>query len=188
MQRLDAETLRDALLAVSGKLLPVDSGPPVWPELPEEIKTGPAQVSGEDRPTAGLVHAPEEQTYVRSLFLIQKRTMAVPFLEVFDLPDFITSCARRNTTTVAPQALSLLNGPLATEMARAFAARVAREAGLENRGPHRAGVWLALSPGTRGRRAGAVRRAARAAYRGASRRRSSVARAERRWSTSAARC
>jgi Protein of unknown function (DUF1553)/Protein of unknown function (DUF1549)/Planctomycete cytochrome C len=144
VQRLDAETLRDALLAVSGKLLPVDSGPPVWPDLPAEVKQGQPKFLEKTDRLQGWYTTPTEQTYVRSLFLIQKRAMAVPFLEVFDLPDFITSCARRNTTTVAPQALSLLNGPMATDLARAFAARVTEEAGAESQQRIERAFWLAL--------------------------------------------
>jgi hypothetical protein len=53
----------------------------------------------------------------------------VPFLETFDLPENSISCARRAESTVAPQALSLLNSPLAVEAAHAFADRVQREAG-----------------------------------------------------------
>ena len=142
VQRLDAETLHDALLAVSGKLLPVDSGPPAWPDMPPEIIKGQPKTTERTDRLQGWYTSPDEQTYVRSLFLIQKRSIAIPFLEVFDLPDFITSCARRNTTTVAPQALSLLNSRLAMEVSRAFAARVAAEA----EGPARIerAYWLAL--------------------------------------------
>jgi hypothetical protein len=50
-------------------------------------------------------------------------------METFDLPENSTSCARRTSSTVAPQALSLMNSPLAVEAARAFADRVRREAG-----------------------------------------------------------
>lgn len=65
------------------------------------------------------------------MFLVQKRTVRVPFMETFDLPENSTSCARRAESTVAPQALSLLNSPLAVEASRAFAERVRREAGAD---------------------------------------------------------
>ena len=58
-----------------------------------------------------------------------KRTVRVPFMETFDLPENSASCARRNESTVAPQALSLLNSPLAVEAARSFSRRVQSEAG-----------------------------------------------------------
>jgi hypothetical protein len=112
--------------------------------VPAEIIKGQPKTTEKTDRLQGWYTSPEDQTYVRSLFLIQKRSIAVPFLEVFDLPDFITSCARRNTTTVAPQALSLLNSPLAMEMSRAFAARVAGEAGSESPRRIERAYWLAL--------------------------------------------
>ena len=45
-------------------------------------------------------------------------------METFDLPGNATSCARRNQSTVAPQALTLLNSPLAIQSAKNFAARL----------------------------------------------------------------
>jgi hypothetical protein len=66
---------------------------------------------------------------VRSVFLIQKRTVRVPFLETFDLPENSVSCARRNESIVAPQALSLLNSSLTVEASHALSNRVQREAG-----------------------------------------------------------
>jgi hypothetical protein len=50
-------------------------------------------------------------------------------MEVFDSPDLILSCARRDQSTHAPQALELLNGEFSNSMASALAERVAREAG-----------------------------------------------------------
>ena len=60
---------------------------------------------------------------------MQKRTVRIPFMETFDLPENSTSCPVRRDSTVAPQALSLLNSELATESAKAFAERIRREAG-----------------------------------------------------------
>jgi hypothetical protein len=50
-------------------------------------------------------------------------------MEVFDQPALQTSCARRESSTHAPQALELLNGKLANELAEAFAQRLIVEAG-----------------------------------------------------------
>ena len=52
-----------------------------------------------------------------------------PMLEVFDSPDMLLSCARREQSTHAPQALELLNGDFSNSMARSFAERVVQEAG-----------------------------------------------------------
>jgi hypothetical protein len=125
--------LRDALLAVSGKLVPAREGPPVWPELPSDIlMANPAFLDDNAEKTKGWYASPQEQQDVRSVFLVQKRTVKVPLLETFDLPDNATSCPRRNESIVAPQALSLLNGPLSIACAKALAARLESCPSAEN--------------------------------------------------------
>jgi hypothetical protein len=130
-RRLIAEQLRDALLAVSGSLkLEHAGGPPVWPDLPPEIlQANPAFLDDNETKTKGWYPSPKTNQNVRSVFLIQKRTVRVPFMETFDLPENSVSCARRNESIVAPQALSLLNSSLTVEASRALANRVQREAG-----------------------------------------------------------
>jgi len=131
-RRLSAEALRDATLAVAGKLRLTSGGPPIWPEIPEEVlKTNPAFLDDNAEKTKGWYPTPHDQSAVRSIYLVQKRNLRVPMLETFDQPDNALSCPRRNVSTVAPQALTLLNGPLATEMATALAERVQREADHE---------------------------------------------------------
>jgi hypothetical protein len=130
LRRLNAEQLRDSLLAVSGKLRDYSGGPPIWPELPNDVlAANPAFLDDNETKTKGWYPSPPELQGVRSVYLIQKRTVRVPFMETFDLPENATSCARRNQSTVAPQALSLLNSPLALDSAREFATRVRNEAG-----------------------------------------------------------
>jgi hypothetical protein len=129
-RRLSAEQLRDALLAVSGLLSAKDGGSPIWPELPPEIlQANPAFLDDNAEKTKGWYPSPKAEQHARSLFLVQKRTVRVPFLETFDQPENSVSCARRNESTVAPQALSLLNSTLSIEAARSLAARAKREAG-----------------------------------------------------------
>jgi hypothetical protein len=149
VQRLDAETLRDALLSVSGLLLPNDAGKPLWPPVPEDIlKAQPAILEAIKGGDGGRLQNwytdPLEKTDVRSVFLIQKRSVPLPFLAPFDLPDTTCSCARRNVTTVAPQALTLLNSSLTVRAARAFADRVAKEAGADPAKRVERALWLAL--------------------------------------------
>src|SRR4029077_13279291 len=60
-----------------------------------------------------------------------KRTLLVPELEVLDFPSTEETCEQRVVSTVAPQALTFLNGEFIHEQAQAFAQRVAREAGAE---------------------------------------------------------
>ncbi|HET6407030.1 MAG TPA: DUF1553 domain-containing protein, partial [Chthoniobacteraceae bacterium] len=129
-RRVTAEMLRDSILAVSGKLLPTDSGAPVWPELPAEVlKANPAFLDDNAEKTKGWYPSPADKASVRSVFLVQKRTVRVPMLETFDQPENANSCARRNVSTVAPQALTLLNSPFAIDAANALAARIQAEAG-----------------------------------------------------------
>jgi hypothetical protein len=130
VRRLDAEMLRDSLLASSGLLKPYDSGKPLWPPVPEELrKAQPAILEAEKGGDGGRMQGwyadPVEETDVRSVFLVRKRCLSIPFLQAFDLPDTTTSCARRDTTVVAPQALMLLNSPESIRYAQAFASRVA---------------------------------------------------------------
>ena len=53
--------------------------------------------------------------------MIYKRNLRLPFVEVFDAPDTLLSCARREQSTHAPQALELLNGQTSNELAAVFA-------------------------------------------------------------------
>jgi hypothetical protein len=131
-RRLSAEQLRDALLYVSGLLTSKNSGPPIWPDLPTEVlQSNPAFFDDNPEKTKGWYPSPKAEQYCRTLFLVQKRNTRVPMLETFDLPDNSTPCARREISTVAPQALTLLNNALAVDAARAFADRVERDAGKD---------------------------------------------------------
>ena len=135
VRRLDAEALRDSLIAVSGRLLPVDSGPPRWPPVAEAVlEVQPAIIEARHDDGGRLQNwyaEPAESTDVRSVFLVQKRSVPLPLLLPFDLPDTTASCARRSSTTVAPQALTLLNNPDVVRWSRAFADRVAWSAGAD---------------------------------------------------------
>jgi hypothetical protein len=127
---LTAEQLRDALLSVSGLLTAKVNGSPVWPDLPADVlKANPAFLDDNAEKTKGWYPAPKPEQFCRSLFLVQKRNTRLPLLESFDLPDNSTPCARREASTVAPQAHMLLNGQLTLDAADAFAKRVAKEAG-----------------------------------------------------------
>ncbi len=139
-RRLTAEQLRDSLLHVAGRLTGDPAGPPVWPELPPEIlQANPAFLDDNAEKTKGWYPSPPEQLHVRSLRLVQKRSVKIPFLETFDLPDNFEACMRRLESTVAPQALTLLNHPLIAEVAAAVAERVRADAGDDPRSQlHRA--------------------------------------------------
>jgi hypothetical protein len=145
LRRLSAEQLRDAQLAVAGLLLPTSGGPPVWPELPHEVLTAnPAFLDDNETKTKGWYPSPREQRNARSVFLVQKRTVRVPVMETFDQPENATSCGRRSVSTVAPQALALLNGALTEEVAGGLAARIVEAAGEDHAAQAAEGFRLAL--------------------------------------------
>jgi hypothetical protein len=122
-RRLDGEAIRDALLSASGRLNPALGGPGVFPPLPPELTR--LSSKGAIWPVSTRV---ADQTR-RSLYVFVRRNLRFPFFEAFDRPDTNASCPARPVTTIAPQALSLLNSPVATDAARSLAERVRREAG-----------------------------------------------------------
>ena len=122
-RRLSAEEIRDAMLAVSGQLTPRVGGPSVM------VPVDPEMISLLYKPAQWAVTKDAAEHHRRSIYLLSKRNLRLPFLEAFDQPPQLTSCGRRESSTHAPQALELLNGRLANELAIAFAARLARESG-----------------------------------------------------------
>ena len=66
---------------------------------------------------------PAEQSR-RSVYLLAKRSLLPPLATVFDFPDTTLPCGRRDVTTVAPQALALMNNAFVHEQSRALAQRV----------------------------------------------------------------
>jgi hypothetical protein len=120
--RLEGEAVRDAMLAVSGRLNPKAGGPGV-------VTPDAAGAAGGSRPVAATAD-PTEHTR-RSVYLLARRNLRHPFLEAFDLPDSNLSCPRRERSTTAPQALALLNAADATAAAKALADRLTKEATSE---------------------------------------------------------
>jgi Protein of unknown function (DUF1553)/Protein of unknown function (DUF1549) len=128
-RRLDAEGVRDAMLAASGELNSKMGGPGVLAPLEEEVKAlifteaETVDLWPEDRDPA------EHQR--RSLYLFRKRNVRYPLFDAFDAPDTQNACPRRATSTHALQALALLNSEFAMGRARTLAGRVACEAGTD---------------------------------------------------------
>lgn len=125
LRRLTAEQTRDSVLACSDMLQMRSGGKPVWPELPADVlQANPAFLDDNATKTKGWYPSPPDEQSVRSLFLIQKRTVRVPWMETFDLPENSVSCARRECSIVAPQALALLNNDLMTTASKELASLV----------------------------------------------------------------
>jgi hypothetical protein len=121
-RRLAAEELRDSMLAVSERLNDKTGGPSVLLPIDREL------VLLLKRPNLWVTTRDKTEHDRRSLYLIHKRNLRLPFMEVFDMPDMQFSCARREQSTHAPQALELLNGKTSNDLAKAFAARLLNEA------------------------------------------------------------
>ncbi|HTK78335.1 MAG TPA: DUF1553 domain-containing protein [Gemmataceae bacterium] len=99
-RRLEGEAVRDALLAISGRLNHAMRGPGVV--VPENAQGGGGAKALPVNPDPG-------ERARRSVYLFGRRNLRHPFLEAFDLPDSNLSCPRRERSTTAPQALALLN-------------------------------------------------------------------------------
>ena len=113
LRRLEAEPLRDSILAVSGGLRSRMFGHPV------PVAT---------RPDGEVVVNDGKLPQRRSIYLRNKRSAPLSFLQLFDQPDIETNCARRSQSTVPLQALSLMNSDVVSNAAISFAQRAAREA------------------------------------------------------------
>ena len=135
--RLEAEVLRDSVLFLSGRLNPEPGGPGSLFDVPADVAEGFEFFK--------WFASPPEQQRRRSVYTFQRRSVLQPFLETFDVANMSESCSRRNTTTVAPQALTLLNGELVNTEARHFAERIARAAGPDPQKQIEQAFWLALS-------------------------------------------
>jgi hypothetical protein len=123
--RLDAETIRDAVLRASGLLSPRVGGPSVYPPQPAGVTTEGTygkldwQVSqGADR-------------YRRGLYTFSKRTAPYAMFNTFDAPSGETCLARREVSNTPLQALTLLNDPVIVEAAQALGRLLAAEDGSE---------------------------------------------------------
>jgi hypothetical protein len=122
-RRLTAEELRDAMLFVSGELNRQVGGIPCRPDINLEVAMQPRQIMG----GTASVYEPDSLPAARnrrSLYAEKIRGLRDPFLETFNQPGPDKSCEARETSTIAPQALTLMNSSEVHDRALAFAARL----------------------------------------------------------------
>ena len=124
-QRLEAEILRDSILRVAGTLDLSIGGEAVRPYINPDL----IQSSTGRRWDGSDIGDPE--TWRRSVYVFQKRSIRYPMFEAFDQPDMVGHCSARTESTVAPQALLLMNNAAIFRQAKFFAQRLALEAGAE---------------------------------------------------------
>jgi mono/diheme cytochrome c family protein len=127
-RRLTAEEFRDAMLAASGELNRQVGGIPCRPDINLEVAMQPRQIMG----GTASVYEPDplpEQRNRRSVYAEKIRGLRDPFLEAFNQPGPDKSCELRETSTVAPQALTLFNAEEVQDRSIALASRLTKEDG-----------------------------------------------------------
>ena len=112
MRRLAAEVIRDSILVVGGKL--------------DTTMYGPGTL--------------DEESPRRSIYFTMKRSKLIPTLVVFDAPDGTVGVGDRPSTTIAPQALHLMNNPQVRGAAHGFARKRSRRREDRRRGRREAGL------------------------------------------------
>ena len=130
-RRLVAEEIRDAMLRVSGELNYDVGGIPVRPDINPEVAFQPRQIMG----GTASVYEPDplpQQRNRRTIYAEKLRGLRDPFLEAFNQPGPDVSCEQRESSTVAPQALTLLNGEEVQDRALAFADRLLKKKSSES--------------------------------------------------------
>jgi hypothetical protein len=138
-RRLESEVIRDVILSASGQLNTQAGGPPFFPAVPKAAFVEVARVG------KWMLTKEEPSTWRRSVYSYWKRARRSPMFEVFDQPDGMVTCDRRNNTTVPTQALTLLNDEFVLVQARHFAARVRQAAGDDPSAQISAAYKIALS-------------------------------------------
>ena len=123
LHRLEAEAIRDSILAASGKLNLQMKGPPVYPPFADKVV---GASSGAD-----WKNSTEEEASRRSVYVFAKRAIPLPELAVLGNPDSSCSCARRTISTTAVQSLLMLNGRFVNEQTMHLAGRLGEIDGEE---------------------------------------------------------
>jgi hypothetical protein len=125
IRRLDAETLRDSMLAATGSLIQASFGPP------SGIGRDPSGriVVGIDKGTITThkVESAGEDDFRRSIYVQVRRSRPLTVLDAFDAPTMVPNCEMRSQTTVAPQSLLLMNDTFVLDHSRRLADRLEKE-------------------------------------------------------------
>ncbi len=130
VRRLEAEVVRDALLAVSGQISYVMSGSPI-PVAPDDV--GQIVVAADNRDSAGRpsnkVIPLGEDEFRRTVYVQVRRSMPLAVLEPFDMPSLAPNCEIRSQSTVAPQSLMMMNSPFVIARMKALAQGIVQQVG-----------------------------------------------------------
>jgi hypothetical protein len=125
LRRLEAEEVRDSILAVSGNLNLKMFGRSIYPTIAREV------LAGQSRPGQGWEYSPPEEQARRSVYIHIKRSLTVPLLAVFDANDVDSSCPVRYATTQPTQSLTMLNSEFLASQAAILARNLERQVSAE---------------------------------------------------------
>ena len=138
-RRVEAEAIRDSIMVAAGTLNAKLGGPAVFPFIDPALFQSSSKRTWPGRPDT------DRDTWRRSVYVFSKRSIPLPMLDIFDKPDSISACGRRNRSTIAPQALILMNNSFVRLQARMFAERLEKDAGKDSPAQVRRAFELALS-------------------------------------------
>lgn len=138
-RRLEAEAVRDSILAVAGTLNPKMGGPGVKPRIRPDLLPASQRNKWPELAADG----PEQ--WRRSVYIYAKRQLLFPLLELFDAPTTTDVCNLRTESVVPTQALLLMNDDFVNDQAGRLAARVKKEAGADVEKQAERALWLARS-------------------------------------------
>jgi hypothetical protein len=125
--RMEAEAIRDSMLATAGVLNPQMGGPGVYPPVPPGLIT---ELSATAAAGGWRTEKDPAQSDRRSVYIFVRRNLPYPLLQEFDAANTFESCDYRKNTVTAPQSLDLLNNELVLDWARSLAGRVLNDSGL----------------------------------------------------------
>ncbi|MEO2047797.1 MAG: DUF1549 and DUF1553 domain-containing protein [Pirellulales bacterium] len=120
--RHEAEVIRDSVLAVSGSLNREMGGPPFFPVVDDELM---------QRAPTWWEPSVQGQRNRRTIYMLQIRSLQLPFVKVFNGPNLDESCPVRDVTTATPQVFVLFNSPFIKEQSEAFAKRISDDVGTD---------------------------------------------------------
>jgi len=120
-QRLDAEIVRDSMLAVGGNINLEVGGEPIFPFMPKDLLAGQYRGKWANTPDGPAA-------WRRGVYVYQRRSLPYPMFDTFDHPDMNVTAGARHVSTVPTQALTLLNNPFVLAEADLFAARIRQQA------------------------------------------------------------
>ena len=123
--RLEAEIIRDNIMAVSGALDRTLGGPSIFPYIDPDLFEESSRRTWRGKPDD------DPSTWRRSLYVFLKRSIRYPMFETFDQPNLVNPADRRNRTVIAPQALILMNNGMVLTQSKIFAERVKKDAGVD---------------------------------------------------------